>query len=79
VNTMPEKTMDAFADHGVVAGDTVSGRGEQAAEEIELLSGVGVDVDDVYEVLESEGVEKFDKSWAELLATVESQLAKAKG
>ncbi|HEX4701615.1 MAG TPA: transaldolase [Pseudonocardiaceae bacterium] len=79
VNTMPEKTMDAVADHAVIADDTVTGRGEQAAEAIELLSGVGIDIDDVYQTLEREGVEKFDASWADLLGSVGAQLAKAKG
>jgi transaldolase len=79
VNTMPEKTMDAVADHGEFDGDAVTGTGEGAAEALELLSGVGVDVNDVYLTLEREGVEKFDKSWADLLASVQDQLAKAKG
>ena len=79
VNTMPEKTMDAVADHGEIRDDTVTGYGEQAGETFELLTGVGIDVPDVYETLEREGVEKFDASWADLLAAVEAQLAKAKG
>lgn len=79
VNTMPEKTMDAVADHGDLTGDTVSGLGEQAAETLELLTGVGIDVDDVYLVLEREGVEKFEASWTDLLGSVTDQLAKAKG
>ncbi|HKN98076.1 MAG TPA: transaldolase [Pseudonocardiaceae bacterium] len=79
VNTMPEKTMDAFADHGELMGDTVSGKGEQAAETLELLSGVGVDIDDVYRTLEEEGVAKFDAAWADVLGSVEGQLAKSKG
>jgi transaldolase len=79
VNTMPEKTMDATADHADLTGDTVSGLGEQAAETLELLGGVGIDIDDVYQVLEREGVEKFDAAWADVLSSVEAQLAKAKG
>jgi transaldolase len=79
VNTMPEKTMDAVADHGELSGDTVSGLGEQAAETLELLTGVGVDVDDVYQVLEREGVAKFDAAWADVLSSVQAQLTKAKG
>jgi transaldolase len=79
VNTMPEKTMEAVADHGEIKGDTVSGYGEQANETLELLTGVGVDIDDVYLTLEREGVEKFEASWQELLASVEDQLNKAKG
>ncbi|HEY3611486.1 MAG TPA: transaldolase [Pseudonocardiaceae bacterium] len=79
VNTMPEKTMDAVADHGRISHDTVTGYGEQAGETFELLTGVGVDVDDVFVVLEREGVEKFDASWTDLLTSVEDQLGKAKG
>ncbi|HWE87858.1 MAG TPA: transaldolase [Pseudonocardiaceae bacterium] len=79
VNTMPEKTLDAFADHGEVTGDTVRGAGEQAARLFEKLRAVGIDTDDVFRVLEVEGVEKFEKSWSELLETVSNELTKAKG
>ncbi len=79
VNTMPEKTMDAVADHGVITGDTVTGTGDAAQEVFTALADAGIDIDDVNAVLESEGVEKFDKSWAELLDTVAQQLAQAKG
>jgi transaldolase len=79
VNTMPEKTLDAVADHGELKGDTVSGLGEQSAETLELLTGVGVDVDDVYQVLEREGVEKFIAAWADVTESVQAQLNKAKG
>src|SRR3954451_20022891 len=59
VNTMPEKTMDAFADHGEVVGDSVSGRVADAQAVFEKLAAVGVDFDDVLVVLETEGVDKF--------------------
>ena len=75
VNTMPEKTLLAFDDHGEVTGDTVTGRGQEAEELFAKLADVGVDFDDVLEVLEREGVDKFDKSWQELAATVQDQLA----
>ncbi|TCJ30778.1 transaldolase [Nocardioides jejuensis] len=75
VNTMPEKTMQAFADHGEVTGDTVTGRGTEADEVFAALAAVGIDFDDVLEVLEREGVEKFDVSWGELVDTVTAQLA----
>jgi transaldolase len=78
VNTMPEKTLLAFADHGEVPGDMVTGRAGEARQVFEQLAAVGIDVDDVYEVLEREGVEKFAKSWTELLETVDGQLGKAK-
>ena len=79
VNTMPEKTMDAFADHGEVQGDTVSGRTEPAQQVVDQLAAVGVDFDDVLDVLEREGVEKFSKSWTELVETVEGQMERSRG
>ncbi|MCP2334596.1 transaldolase [Actinoalloteichus caeruleus] len=77
VNTMPEKTLLAVADHGRVEGDKVRGTGEEAKRVFERLSEVGVDVDDVYVVLETEGVDKFEKSWTELLDSVTEQLRAA--
>ena len=76
---MPEKTLHAFADHGRVAGDVVSGTGDQAAMVFERLRAVGIDVDDVFETLEREGVEKFARSWTELLDTVAEQLDSMRG
>ena len=78
VNTMPEKTMQAFADHGELTGDRVSGTEEESAQTFAQLEAVGVDLDDVWEVLEAEGVDKFDKSWAELVETVQTALDDAK-
>jgi transaldolase len=75
VNTMPEKTLMAFADHGEVKGDTVTGRAEEAEQHFAALAEVGVDFDDVLLVLEREGVQKFVASWDELVATVTEQLA----
>jgi transaldolase len=74
VNTMPEKTLLAFADHGVVRGDTVHGTYDEARALIADLETQGISYDEVVNLLEIEGVEKFDASWAELLATVESAL-----
>ncbi len=79
VNTMPEKTLHAFAAHGEVLGDRVSGRGDEARGVFDALAAAGVDLDDVFAVLEREGVEKFAKSWKELLETVDGQLSKATG
>jgi len=76
VNTMPEKTLLALVDHGEVPGDTVSGTAEQAQRIFDELAEVGIDLDDVFVVLEREGVEKFAASWAELGETVAAQLAK---
>jgi transaldolase len=78
VNTMPEKTLDAVAEHSDFKGDQVSGRGAEAQEVFDKLEAAGIDITDVFLVLENEGVEKFEKSWVELLETVNGQLAKAK-
>jgi transaldolase len=74
VNTMPEKTLLAFADHGEVTGDTVHGRYDEARAVIAELEALGVSYDEVVNLLETEGVEKFNVSWADLLATVETAL-----
>ncbi|MFL6026800.1 MAG: transaldolase [Friedmanniella sp.] len=78
VNTMPEKTLRAFADHGEVQGDKVSGTEAEAQRLFDDLAAVGIDFDDVVDVLEKEGVQKFDASWAELVETVRTSLEDAK-
>jgi transaldolase len=78
VNTMPEKTMLAFADHGEVHGDRVTGTAAEAQEVFDALERVGIDLPDVFRVLEDEGVEKFEKSWTELGDTVTGQLEQAR-
>jgi len=79
VNTMPEKTMQAFADHGEVEGDQVTGHYAEARQVLDDLAKLGIDYDDVIGVLEREGVEKFVASWDELVDTVRGQLASAGG
>jgi len=77
VNTMPEKTLLAFADHGEVEGDQVSGQGAAAQKVFDQLVAAGIDLDDVFLTLETEGVDKFKASWTELVATVQAQMAQA--
>ena len=74
VNTMPEKTLEAFADHGEVLGDVVTGKAGQGRALLDRLGEVGIDFEDVMLVLESEGVDKFKKSWDELVETVQGQM-----
>ncbi|WOP17688.1 transaldolase [Raineyella sp. LH-20] len=74
VNTMPEKTMMAFADHGETQPDTITGHYAEAQEVFDALTAAGIDLDDVYRVLETEGVEKFIVSWNELIETVRTAL-----
>ncbi|OZD02606.1 transaldolase [Rhodococcus sp. 06-221-2] len=77
VNTMPEKTMDAVADHGEIVGDTVSGKGPESQEIFDRISALGIDLTDVFLTLENEGVQKFEAAWNELLEATEEQLRQA--
>jgi transaldolase len=77
VNTAPEKTIDAVADHGVLRGDTVHGTYASSQQVFDDLAKLGIDLDDVFEVLEREGVQKFDDAWDKLMATVRGELDKA--
>jgi len=77
VNTMPEKTLDATFDHGVVTGDTITPNYADSKAVFAALAAAGVDFHDVTNVLESEGVSKFIISWGELLETVNTALAGA--
>lgn len=78
VNTMPEKTLEAVADHGEITGDTVSGTGAEAQQVFDQLDAIGIDLTDVFLVLENEGVEKFEKSWSELMEATQQQLDEKK-
>ncbi len=79
VNTMPEATLDACRDHAEVSGDTIVPEIASAHAALAALRDAGVDLDDVVEVLEQEGVEKFVDSWEQLLAAVQDALAAAAG
>jgi transaldolase len=74
VNTMPEATLEAVADHGQVRGNTIQGTYEESRALFQKLAGLGVNYEDVVKVLEDEGVEKFETSWNELLATIQKEL-----
>jgi transaldolase len=74
VNTMPESTILAVADHGVLRGDAVRGTYEESRKVFEDLAGLGIGYEDVVTVLEEEGVSKFAASWQELLDTIQTEL-----
>jgi transaldolase len=78
VNTMPEKTLDATFDHGVVTGDTITGTYAEANTVLTALEHLGVSYNNVVTLLESEGLEKFVSSWNELLADVNNALTTAR-
>jgi transaldolase len=74
VNTMPEATLDAVADHGVIRGDTIRPAYADARQVMADLASAGIDIDDVVQVLEDEGVEKFEASWNDLLSSTKGEL-----
>ena len=78
VNTMPGKTLEATLDHGQVTGDTIRGSYGESQQVLDDLERLGVSYTDVVELLEREGVDKFEKSWTELLQTVTDELERVK-
>jgi len=77
VNTMPEATLQAVADHGKVRGNTIRGSYDAAQIVLDDLARLGVDLADVAETLETQGVASFAKSWDELIASVTRQMENA--
>ena len=77
VNTMPESTLDAMADHGKLEGNRGSSGYDQARQVFADLEALGISYQDVVTVLEDEGVAKFAASWQEMLETISTELAAA--
>ncbi len=69
INTVPPDTLRKFEDHGTGA-PTLAGHEDDARERMERLARLGVDFDDVTRVLEDQGIEKFAKSYAALIAAI---------
>ncbi|MDZ5663551.1 transaldolase [Nocardioides sp. S-58] len=78
VNTMPEKTLDAVADHGEVRGDRIRSFYDDAAAHMQALADAGIDYDDVIKALIKEGVDKFVVAWDELQETLAASLEAAR-
>ncbi|CAM5618846.1 transaldolase [Streptomyces purpurascens] len=74
VNTMPEATLNAVADHGDVQGDTVTGGYAQARADLAAVERLGIGYDEVVRQLENEGVAKFEVAWQDLLDAVTKSL-----
>lgn len=74
VNTMPFATIEAFADHGVLEGDTVRGSAAASHATLDALRAEGIDLDEVFSLLEQQGVEKFVTAWDDLLDTVKARI-----
>ncbi|MER5750942.1 transaldolase [Streptomyces sp. NPDC002088] len=74
VNTMPEATLEATEDHGEIRGNAIAGTYEQARAELDAVEKLGISYDDVVQLLEDEGVDKFETSWNDLLKSTEAEL-----
>jgi transaldolase len=74
VNTMPEATLNATADHGEITGDTVTGGYAQARADLAAVAALGISYDEVVTLLEDEGVAKFEVAWQDLLDAVKKSL-----
>ena len=76
VNTMPEKTLKAFADHGT-AGESLPIDGGDAEEVLKAFNDAGIDTDALATKLQEDGADAFVKSWDELLGTIAEQTPSA--
>jgi len=74
VNTMPEKTLDATFDHAVIEGDTVTGSYDASNQVLNDLQKLGISYQDVVQLLETEGLDKFVASWQDLVDHVQEAL-----
>ncbi|MGW9677302.1 transaldolase [Streptomyces koyangensis] len=74
VNTMPEATLEAAADHAEITGDAVSGTYESAQAVLDAVAKLGIGYDEVVQLLEDEGVDKFEASWKDLLTSTKAEL-----
>ncbi|WP_329361905.1 transaldolase [Streptomyces sp. NBC_01483] len=75
VNTMPEATLNATADHGDIHGDAVTGGYAQARADLAAVEKLGISYDEVVGLLEDEGVSKFEAAWGDLLDAVATSLS----
>ncbi|MDO5634078.1 MAG: transaldolase [Micrococcus sp.] len=74
VNTLPEKTLEAVADHGEIRPDAIAGTYAAADAHLDAVGHAGVSLPEVVEQLEQEGLSKFVDAWEDLLSSVERQL-----
>ena len=72
VNTMPQSTLDAVIDHGLVRGNTITPHYVDAVDVLKALSALGISLDQVTTELEIDGVKKFAQAWDELLENVKA-------
>jgi transaldolase len=77
VNTMPEHTLRAVADHGEVPEDSIRGHYDDARQVLQALRAVAIDYDEVVQALEANAVAAFDTSWTQLATHLDSALRAA--
>ena len=75
VNTMPQSTLDAFLDHGIVKGDAITAQMESASKTLGALAALGISLDSITDALEADGVKKFEDAWISLLDDVKKVMA----
>jgi transaldolase len=66
VNTMPEATLRAVADHGQVPADSIHGHYDEARQALARLQALGIDYEDIMQGLEDDAVAKFEAAWQQL-------------
>ena len=75
VNTMPQSTLDAFLDHGIVKSDAITAQMESATATLSSLSALGISLEAITDALEADGVKKFEDAWISLLDDVKKVMA----
>jgi transaldolase len=75
VNTMPQSTLDAFLDHGIVKGDAITAQMESASKTLGALAALGISLDSITDALEADGVKKFEDAWISLLDDVQKVMS----
>lgn len=78
VNTLPRETLEAYRDHGNPQA-TLARDAQKAKDQLELLKKIGINLDQLTQKLENEGVDKFNKSYDELIAALEKSVSKVEG
>lgn len=76
VNTMPEATLNAVADHGEITGNTITGTYEQARADLNAVEELGIRYAVVVDALQTEGIRRFQQSWDTLLDAVRGVAAR---
>ncbi|MQY31811.1 transaldolase [Nocardia aurantia] len=74
VNTMPAATLEAVIAHGIVLGDRVTGSYDTARDVLSRLDGLGIDLPVILDLLERDGIAKFQASWTAMIRDVDTML-----